>query len=146
MSWTGVFKFFVGLLMALGILAGGGLVAARIMIAKLTAPPPRPIYPNDKPLAKTAAKKAPSAVADKSSAATEVASKPLPAGAYEARVTQSIGLVVRDSPSGAQIGGIEYNSRLTVLETSQDGSWQRVRLGNDKEGWVKSGNIEQVSQ
>jgi hypothetical protein len=146
MNWSGVFKFFVGLFLALGILAGGGLVAARIMIAKLTAPPPRPIYPNDKPLAKTASKKAPSAIADKAIAPTEVAAKPMPAGAYEARVTQSIGLVVRDAPSGTQIGGVEYNSRLTVLETSQDGSWQKVRLGNDKEGWVKSGNIEQVSQ
>ncbi len=144
MGWSGIFKFFVGLLFALGILAGGGLVAARIMIAKLTAPPPRPIYPNDKPLAKAAPKKATSESADKVSAATETPAKPLPAGAFEARVTQSIGLVVRDAPSGAQIGGVEYNSRLTVLETSQDGTWQRVRLSNDKEGWVKSGNTEQV--
>jgi uncharacterized protein YgiM (DUF1202 family) len=109
------------------------------MIARFSAPPPKPIYPNDKPAAK-ATQRSP-----ESAKSTALALKPLPAGAFEAKVTQSIGLVMRDTPGGSSVGGVEYNDRVTVLETSQDGTWQRIRLANDREGWVKAGNIEQVN-
>ncbi|NDJ18659.1 SH3 domain-containing protein [Myxacorys almedinensis] len=144
MSWSGLSKLLMGLLLAIAMIAGGGFIAARIMIARLAAPPPKPIYPNDKPIAATpaptAAKVEQSEVPPTTPAAT---AKPLPSGATEARVTQPIGLILRDSPDGEQIGGIEYNERVIVLETSQDGSWQKVRLrSSDKEGWVKAGNVQ----
>lgn len=148
MNWSSVLKFFVGLFLALGIIAGGGLVAARVMIARFSAPPPKPIYPNDKQLTKTAAVQTTTSTTSNSATSTtsdSTATKPLPAGAFEARVTQSIGLVMRDAPSGASIGGVDFNERVTVLETSSDGSWQKIRLSNDKEGWIKAGNVEQVN-
>lgn len=142
MSWSSVSKVLLGLLVAIGLIAGGGFIAARIVIAKYSALPPKPIYPNDAPAAKSAR-----ATATKSKTAeptpTDTPAKPLPPGATEARVTQPIGLILRDSPNGGQIGGIEYNDRVVVLETSPDGGWQKVRLpSSDREGWVKAGNVE----
>jgi uncharacterized protein YgiM (DUF1202 family) len=62
-------------------------------------------------------------------------------------VVQPIGLILRNDPnsSSAQVGGIDYNQQVTVLEKSSDGVWIRVRLeGSQKEGWVKAGNVEKV--
>jgi len=71
-----------------------------------------------------------------------------PTDGYRARVVQPIGLVLRDNPNSgsAQVGGIDYNQKVTVLERSSDGVWIRVRLeGSQKEGWVKAGNTEKVN-
>lgn len=151
MSWSGLLKVFTGLFLAIALLAGGGFVAAQFFIAKLSTPPPRPAFPNDKPssLTKTAAK--PKAVSTNQPDAVDASPspKPLPSGAYEGRVSQSIGLILRDAPGreSGQIDGIEYNDKVTVLETSSDGDWQKVRLQpSDREGWVKAGNIEKNSQ
>ncbi len=73
---------------------------------------------------------------------------PSPTDGYRARVVQPIGLVLRDNPTSgsAQVGGIDYNQQVTVLEQSPDGVWIRVRLeGSQKEGWVKAGNTEKVN-
>ena len=143
MSWSSVSKVILGLLVAIGLIAGGGFIAARLVIAKYSALPPKPIYPNDTPAAKSS--KATPARANKTvePTSTDTPAKPLPPGATEARVTQPIGLILRDSPNGSQVGGIEYNERVVVLETSQDGGWQKVRLlSSEKEGWVKVGNVE----
>ncbi|MBW4420518.1 MAG: SH3 domain-containing protein [Myxacorys californica WJT36-NPBG1] len=145
MSWSGFSKVLLGLLVAIGLIAGGGFIAARIVIAKYNAAPAKPIYPNDAPAAKSSNATTTAAKANKTaeSSSTEPSAKPLPPGATEARVTQPIGLILRDGPNGSQIGGIEYNNRVIVLETSPDGGWQKVRLPvSEKEGWVKAGNIE----
>jgi hypothetical protein len=160
MSWSSISKFVIGLLLAVSIIAGGGLIVARVFIAKLTAPPSKPIYPNDKPAtvgasrnsegtAKSSKAVTTAAKTDKTADSTppDAPAKPLPPGATQGRVTQSIGLILRDAPNGEQIGGVEYNDRVVVLETSQDGGWQKVRLqSSQKEGWVKAGNVEQVAQ
>ncbi|NJR49699.1 MAG: SH3 domain-containing protein [Leptolyngbyaceae cyanobacterium CSU_1_3] len=152
MSWSSLIKVFSGLFLAIALLAGGGLIAAQYLITKLSAPPPKPIYPNDKPIAKTKLPQ-PKPVASEKPTDTpdsvEVAAKPLPANAFEARVTQQIGLILRDAAGldAGQIGGIEYNEKVTVLETSADGEWQKVRLQpSDREGWIKAGNVEKTSQ
>jgi hypothetical protein len=61
-------------------------------------------------------------------------------------VTQPIGLIVRQQPSidAPRIGGVEFNSQVTVLEDNADGSWQRIRVGS-VEGWVKGGNVQRVN-
>ncbi|MGV0025864.1 SH3 domain-containing protein [Phormidesmis priestleyi] len=146
MSWSGLIKVCVGLFLAIALLAGGSLMAAQYFITKLSAPPPKPIYPNDKPTAptKTVAKSKSVEKPDELPSA-----KPLPSGAFAGRVTQPIGLILRDSPGrdSSQIGGIEYNDKLFVLETSADGDWQKVRLQTgDREGWVKAGNVEKAAQ
>ncbi|MER3433191.1 MAG: SH3 domain-containing protein [Leptolyngbya sp. ERB_1_1] len=149
MRWSSVLKFFLGVLLALAILGGAGVVAARVMMARLSVLPPKPTFPNDTPAGKPAPKPAAKPAADKPDATKpDTASKPLPPGAFQARVTQSIGLVVRDAPGveGASIGGVDFNERVTVIETNADKTWQKVRLSNGQEGWVRAGNVEQVSQ
>jgi Bacterial SH3 domain len=152
MSWSSLIKVFAGLFLAIALLAGGGLMAAQYLITKLSAPPPKPIYPNDKPIAKTKPPQTKPVAIEKpidSSNSVEMAAKPLPANAFEARVTQPIGLILRDAAGldAGQIGGIEYNEKVVVLETSTDGDWQKVRLQpSDREGWIKAGNIEKISQ
>lgn len=147
MRWSSVLKFFLGVLLAIAILAGGGLVAARVMMARLTVMPPKPMFPNDSPT-KPAAKPAAKPAVEKPVEKQDTAAKPLPAGAYPAKVTQSIGLILRDaaSPDSNSIGGVDFNEQVTVIETSADGTWQKIRLSNNQEGWVRAGNVEKVSQ
>lgn len=148
MRWSSVLKLLLGVLLAIALLAGGAVIAAQVMIARLSTLPPKPMFPNDtatKPAAKPAAKPA----SDKPDAAkSDTPAKPLPAGAFPARVTQSIGLVIRDAPGGdgGSIGGVDFNERVTVLETNSDRTWQKIRLGNGQEGWVRAGNVEQIDQ
>lgn len=149
MSWSGLVKVSVGLLLAIALLAGGSYQAAQFLITKLSAPPPKPFYPNDKPSTSPKTAKARSSSASSANVSEPiVASKPLPSGAFEGRVTQPIGLILRESPGrdGGQIGGVEYNDKVVVLETSSDGNWQKVRLQpSEREGWVKSGNVEKIN-
>ncbi len=152
MSWSGLAKFFLGLFLAIGLLVGGGVLAARYFIAKFTAPPPRPVFANDKPTSPPPKATDPKVTASPAAASPTPATpspKPLEPGAYPARVTQPIGLILRDNPGrdGARVGGLDFNARVIVLESSPDKEWQKVRLqGSDREGWVKAGNTERVSQ
>jgi hypothetical protein len=155
MKWSGLInliKFLLGFALAIALLGLGGVVTARYFITKLTAPPPRPTFANDKPAVTKTSVASKSAAAnaatpqDSSSSASPAPT--LEPGAYQARVVQPIGLILRDGPGrdSTQIGGIEYNSRVVVLEESPDKVWQRVRLENsDRAGWVKAGNTERVN-
>lgn len=49
MRWSIVLKFFLGVLLAIALLAGGGVVMARVMMARLSVMPPKPMFPNDTP-------------------------------------------------------------------------------------------------
>jgi hypothetical protein len=73
----------------------------------------------------------------------------LPQGAYKGRVTWSSGLSLRADPNSSanRVGGVDYNSELIILETSQDGQWQKVRVANgSQEGWIKAGNIKKSAE
>ncbi|MBD2462415.1 SH3 domain-containing protein [Oscillatoria sp. FACHB-1407] len=155
MSWSGLIKFFTGFTLAIALLFFAGVNVTRHLITRLTAPPPRPVFPNDTPSpVASAAASTPQTQATPSpaaSAAPPVERSPSPneAGAFEARVTEPIGLIVRQEPSrdAERLGGVEYDEVVTVLETTSDGEWQRVRLsGSGVEGWVKAGNVEQISE
>ncbi|HEY9859078.1 MAG TPA: SH3 domain-containing protein [Candidatus Obscuribacterales bacterium] len=142
----------LGFALAIALLGLGGVVIARYFITKLTTPPPRPTFANDKPAATKAAVAAKSGTSGNTAAPQDDSSaSPTPAlepGTYQARVVQPIGLILRDGPgsNSNQIGGIEYNSRVVVLEESPDKVWQRVRLENsDRVGWVKAGNTERIN-
>jgi len=145
MNLYGIFKFLVGFILALLILAGASIAAALYFAARLTELPERPTFSNDEPVATAA------------STAAEPAANPTPApeptpeleeGAYRAIVVQPIGLILRDSPSldANRIGGIGYEEEVIVLEESADQAWQRVRVPDDDErtGWVKGGNTEAI--
>ncbi len=148
-------KTLTGFTIAMLILGVSALLGGKYLYAQLTTPPPKPYFPNDNPnYVKQAKKKAvPSAAEDRPISKSEekpeekkaAEAKPLPPGAFESRVIQPMGLILRQGPEGASSGnGVEYNEVLIVLETSSDGAWSKVRSGS-REGWVKSGNLEKTS-
>ncbi|MEZ2303339.1 MAG: SH3 domain-containing protein [Microcoleus sp.] len=143
------FKFLVGFLLAIVLMAGASVAAALYFAAKLTTIPERPVFPNDKKVVQIAnAKPTSTAKASPVSESSDTPSpKPLEPGAYRALVTQPIGLILRDSANrdANRIGGVGYNEKVVVLEDSADKEWQRIRVEDgNREGWVKGGNTEKV--
>ena len=156
-------KTFTGLLLAAALLAVGSYFAVNYAYNQLTQLPPKPTFPNDNPnfIKKSKAKSTGKNIAlpqnedekpdnekqgskDKPKEQEEPKLKPLPVGAFEGRVSYPQGLVLRSSAAqdSGTIGGLEFNETLTVVETSPDGEWQKVRTSKDKEGWVRGGNIQ----
>ena len=155
MSWSHLVKILSGVFLAIALMVGGCFFAAQYVIAQFTALPPKPTFPNDNAAVKPAAQTAPAASSaaaqpsPKSSASPTPSPKPSETAGYHARITLAQGLNLRESPSrdAARIGGVAGNARITVLEESPDGAWQRVKLeGSGLEGWVKAGYTERVSQ
>jgi hypothetical protein len=138
----GLLSLISGIAIAIAFVAAGGVIAVRYIVTQIATAPPRPAFTNDpKP---GAIAPAPAVIAPVPAAP---APSPLPPGAYRARVTQPIGLVLRSAPnrSGARLGSVDYNDRVIVLGNSPDRRWQRVRLGETgPEGWVRSGNTRRV--
>lgn len=145
----GLIKFLIGLTLALVILAGGSVAAALYFVTRLTELPPRPVFENEQPIAKSTS----SAGSSSKSGSTTTAAKQnaqdnsnsLPPGSYRARVIWPDGLILRDRPSydANSIGGIGFNKNVIVLEVTSDKEWEKVRLeDSQQEGWVKGGNTE----
>jgi hypothetical protein len=153
MRWLA--KTFTGLLLAATLLAVGGYFGVNYLMSQLTKLPPRPTFPNDNPefLKKNSKKANPKSTIkpkdgekskDEDPEKEATKPKPLPAGAFEGRVTYAEGLVLRESASrgATTLGGVDMNEKVTVLETSTDGEWQKVRTNNDKEGWIRGGYVQ----
>ena len=144
-----VFKFLVGFLLAIVLMAGASVAAALYFAAKLTTAPERPVFPNDKTAVQVAgaASKSTAQASPVSTSSDAPSPKPLEPGAYRALVTQPIGLILRDTGSrdSNRIGGVGYKEKVVVLEESPDKEWQRIRVEDgNREGWVKGGNTERV--
>lgn len=173
MSFSGLAKFFIGFLMAIALMVGAGVAAGLYFVTKLTAPPDKPIFPNDKPALKAQVSPPPGqklsnsksppasstpALTDSPSATTadpnstpaeseSSSAKPLEPGAYRASITWSSGLILRNSPNvdGQRIGGVAYKQRVVVLAESDDKKWLKIRVEDgNTEGWVKAGNLERI--
>jgi hypothetical protein len=151
MSWSSLLKVLSGFFLAIALIAGGSYFAVQRVIAQFTAPPPRPIFSNDKP----SPKPKPAKATQTSSAAIKPSPQPSPsatttpkkseADGYRARIVISEGLNLREGPdrNSNRVGGVEYNDEVTVLADSPDKEWQKVRVeGSDVEGWIKSGYTE----
>lgn len=153
MSLPGIFKFVIGFIIGIFLLAAGGAATAYYFWTKLSTVPPKPIFAEERPKPAQITKKASSSKASKlkaSKASTPAKSpeKILPPGAYKARVTWPEGLSLRDSPSldSNRIGGVAANQEVFVLKESDDQKWQQIRLTDgDQEGWIKAGNTEKVN-
>lgn len=153
MRWSSLVKLLLGVVLAIAILAGGGVATALYFMFKISTPPPKPMFANDKPTkvqspAKTA-KSTLSATATTKSSSDKSSSQPLEAGAYKARVTWAEGLSLRSEPNldAEPVGSTAYNQTIVVLGESADKNWQRVRLENgEQEGWIKAGNTEKVTE
>jgi hypothetical protein len=161
----GLLKFIIGFTVAIALLFGAGVATTRYLVTRLTASPPKPIFPEELPEQNQPSLEGDTTVTfeetpesgesdlstpEEASPVSEAESVPTPAidpNAYEARVTQPIGLVLRQGPSTetTRLGGVGFNEQLLILEESPDGQWLRVRLeGSDIEGWVRAGNTERV--
>ncbi len=157
MSLSGIAKFIIGFFVGIFILAAGGAAAAYYFWTKLSITPAKPIFAEEQPKKQPTAKQASNAQASNSKPKSQPASTPskpptpaqeLPPGAYQARVTWSEGLSLRDAPStnSQRVGGVMFNQEVIVLKQSDDQKWQQVRLANGEQvGWIKSGNTEKVN-
>ena len=157
-----VFQFILGFLLGVVLLAAGGAGLGFIFFSRLAAPPPKPIFSEEKPVGspdgkpeKTATKTSETEPAvEQPKPSPSPAEKPepkeeLPPGSYKARVNWSTGLSLRAEPSkeAERIGGVEYNREIIILEKSRDGQWEKVRVaGSTQEGWVKAGNVEKIEE
>ncbi|MDJ0553579.1 MAG: SH3 domain-containing protein [Microcoleaceae cyanobacterium MO_207.B10] len=144
MKFYGLFKFLVGLILAILLLAGASAAAILYFAAKLTKLPEKPIFTNEKPVAQKV-----STSAKTSSYPNTNSSNELEPGTYKALVIEPIGLILRATPErdAERIGGISYQEEVVVLEESSDKRWQKVRVndGSDRIGWVSGGNTEPIN-
>lgn len=169
---SNIFKYLLGFILAIAILIGGGVATALYFMNRTSIIPPKPIYTNDNPVIRAQAPKTPAPSATKSPETdkqkpdtkptatptptptpTEDAdsneTKPLPPGAYQARVTWSQGLSLRAEPKteAQRVGGVGFNQKVIVVEESDDKVWQKIRLeGSNEEGWVKAGNTKKSDE
>lgn len=155
------FQFIIGFIIGILILAGGSAFLGYYFFSKMSAVPDKPIFTEELPPEETqATTEGKDAQASSNNSGNQAAgSKPflegqksdseqLEAGAYKARVTWPRGLILRDTPSteSTRIGGIAHNREIVILEESQDGRWQKVRIpGSNQTGWIKAGNIQRVN-
>lgn len=156
MKWSAaLFKFVLGVIIAIALLVTGSVALALIFINRSSTLPPKPIFANDSAAVKKQAKTSPSNTAAKSkTVAAKPASEPVSSASpasnpstNKVRVTWEQGLSIRAEPSleAERIGSLDYNQEAIVLEKSQDQKWERIRLEDGElEGWIKAGNTEPV--
>jgi len=145
MNLYGFFKFLVGFILAILLLAGASAAAVLYFAAKLTRMPEKPIFTNEKPVVQKVSTSPQATVGTNSAESTNE----LDPGTYRAIVIEPIGLILRDTPSrnSNRIGGISYQEEVIVLEETSDQRWQKVRVddGSDRIGWVSGGNTERLN-
>lgn len=155
--FVGLSKLILGVAIALILLSLAGVATARYFMGRLSVLPPKPFYGEELPVESPPAEAAPAATPE--TAASEPPPEPAPAvepapadpalepDAYDAVVVQPIGLVMREGPGVEfpQVGGVDVNEAIVVLEEPADQSWIRVRVvANGQEGWVRSGNTRRA--
>lgn len=147
----GFSKLVLGIALAMLLFSLSGVATARYFMAKLSVLPPKPIFENDATLEQPASAAAVEA-APQSPEGAAPAPEPAferPPGSYDAVVIQPIGLVMRAGPGveHQQLGGVDYNEEVLVMETSEDSRWIRVRVtATGQEGWVKAGNTQNLNE
>jgi Bacterial SH3 domain len=154
--FSATLQFILGFLLGISAIAGISGAVIFVYYAKMSTLPKKPVFP-----AVTVPPAAPSDSAETdieplesttSDETSSVETEPedseaeLPPNAYRAVVTWPDGLSLRAEPDtdAERIGGIESEASIIILEDSADGKWQRVRLENEQEGWIKGGNTEKT--
>ncbi len=151
--FLGLSKLILGVAIALILLSMAGVDTERYFMGRLSVLPPQPLYGDEMPVPEPEA--APETAAEP---AVEPPPEPAPVAeaplepelepdAYNATVVQPIGLVMREGPGVEfpQVGGVDVNEAVVVLEEPADQSWVKVRVvSNGQEGWVKAGNTRRV--
>ena len=148
--FIGLSKLILGMAIALILLSMAGVATARYFMGRLSVLPPKPLYGDEMPTAAPeATPEAPAEpVVEAPPAPAEPPAEPaLEPGTYNATVVQPIGLVMREGPGVEfpQVGGVDVNEAVVVLEEPANQSWVKVRVvSNGQEGWVKAGNTRRV--
>ncbi|AFY39431.1 SH3 type 3 domain protein [[Leptolyngbya] sp. PCC 7376] len=159
MSISGFFQFIFGFILGVLLLVAGSVGAAYYIFNRMASAPPKPVFSEtiEAPVEETPAEtEAPveetaAAEAEEETEAVEEAEAEeeddVPEGAFNARVTWSSGLSLRDEPNvnASRIGGVDYNEELLVIGESDDKVWQKVRTQGGQEAWVKAGNVEKIN-
>lgn len=112
-------------LITLGLMVGG---AGYLLLQQLSRSPEKPAFAAVTPSTKSET----SSIQD---------------GTYPALVAYQGELIVRDAPasSGKAVDKLTFEETVIVTGTSDDGRWQRVRVGTkDIEGWISNGNLKRA--
>lgn len=144
MSISGVFQFILGFFLGICILSGSAVGVAYYLFTQMTAVPSKPIFPEEKTREISTQK---TIEIDKKTDSLFNKSK-IESDGYRARVTWPQGLILRAQPTSQsdRLGAIGYKSEIIVIQDSQDLEWQKIReLQTNREGWIKSGNIEKIN-
>ncbi|MEB3272345.1 MAG: SH3 domain-containing protein [Prochlorothrix sp.] len=169
MNLSNLLRFLLGVSLGLALLLTGSIAAARYLLEQFTTPPAKPIFaeelpspspspvpvvvasptpsPGPNPSPSPTASPTPNPTASPSASPSPSPSpsptaSPTPPPGDTGTVSWPDGLVIRESPSvgAGTVGGVDYNQRVVILETSADGDWQRIWF-NGTEGWIKAGNL-----
>ncbi|BAY84034.1 hypothetical protein NIES267_35290 [Calothrix parasitica NIES-267] len=162
---SNILKVILGVLLAIAILVGGSAALAIYFMNRTSINPPKPVFTNDNAAVKAEAAKATPTPGTTTAANPQLKStpkpkptpttsvseqeKPLPPGAYPATVTWPQGLILRAEPgvNAERLGGVGFNAKVVVLESSSDKNWQKIRIeSSGKEAWVKAGNTKKAEE
>lgn len=156
MTWNSVAKFLLGVSLAIAIMIGGSVVVALYFMYKVTSHPPKPVFANEKvaKVEKASTKNTAQPPPPAKQPNTQPTPSPTPSaspsepGAYKARVIWEQGLSLRTEPSldAERMKLLDYDQQIVVLEESADKNWQKVRLADGEQGWIKAGNIERTQE
>lgn len=155
---SGLLQFMLGFVMGVAILVGGATAVAYMLLSGMNSNPPKPVFTEEKKeeTKEEKAAKPQAEVKESPTAAPAPKASPKPSPeetkretkseGYQARVTWQSGLSLRSQPTSesTRLGGLDYNTKVSVVGTSSDGQWHRVRLSDGREGWIKAGNISRV--
>lgn len=152
MNPSSLFQFIIGFFLGVILFGAGVAGGAYFFLTTVVVNPSKPMFEEEKVSENKAEKPKPTATQTKAEAKpTPVEEKKetdnIPDGAYKAKVTWSTGLSLRAQPSkdAERVGGIDYNTEIIVLTTSNDNQWQKVRIPTSGvEGWVKAGNTAKI--
>ncbi len=150
---TGILIGLIGLGAAIG---GAGYY---FFITQMSTRPPKPVFAEErdggKPVATAKPKPKAGVVATTPSPSPEGIDledpdkiKPLDPDAYDAKVIWKDGLSLKQdpNPSSEKVGGVEFNAKVAIVETSDDKQWVKIQLAKDNlQGWVRAGNIDKAA-
>ncbi|MEY2984459.1 MAG: hypothetical protein RLZZ568_1076 [Cyanobacteriota bacterium] len=154
---SGLLQFVIGFVLGVGLFVGGISLAGYFIFNRFAVNPDKPVFPEEQPqpVEPVAQETDPEedaspseANADATSPTAEATPTPqaeLPPGAYNARVSWNGSLIVRSEPSKQSdtVTSIRYQDPVIVLKN--EGEWSQIKVGDSDIGWVRSGNLEKLT-
>ena len=147
-------------LIGLGSIAGG--VGYYFFITQMSTRPPKPVFAEERDGGKSIAKAKAKSQQPKDGTVpmpavpspvtidpnNPDAAQPLAPEAYDAKVIWKDGLSLKKDPdpSSEKVGGVAFDAKVAIVETSDDKQWVKIQSATDNlQGWVRSGNIDKAA-